>query len=49
MGHLIECEALPFTFSINGGAGGEEVRKAPMACIPDLVAKVVQLLDQSDK
>ncbi len=45
----MESEAVPFTFPIDGGKGGEEVRQAPMAYVPDLVKKVVQLLDQNDK
>lgn len=48
VGPNIESELVPFTFSIDGGKGGEEVRQAPMAYVPDLVAKVVQLLDQND-
>lgn len=47
VGGNIESESIPFTFSIDGG--GEEVRKAPMAYIPDLVSKVIQILDQNDK
>ena len=47
VGPNIEGEAVPFTFSVD--SGGEEVRKAPMAYVPDLVSKVVQLLDQNDK
>lgn len=46
IGHNIECEAVPLTFSLEGG---EEVRQAPMAFVPNLVEKVVQLLDQNDK
>ena len=49
VGDDIESEAVPLTFSIDGGRGGEEVRQAPMAYLPDLVKKVVQLLDQNDK
>lgn len=36
-----------FTFTLDGGA--EEIRKAPMAYIPDLIAKVKQLLEQNDE
>lgn len=48
VGPNIEAEAAPFTHSIDGESG-EEIRKAPMAYIPNLVAKVVQILDQNDK
>ena len=49
IGDNIECEAVPLTFPLDGGKGGEEVRQAPMAYVPNLVEKVVQLLDQNDK
>lgn len=49
VGPNLTSESIAFTFLIDGGAGGEEVRKAPMAYVPDLVAKVTQLLDQNDK
>lgn len=42
VGLNIESEAVPFTFPLNPGV---EVRKAPMAYVPNLVAKVVQLLN----
>lgn len=41
------AEAVVLTFPLEGG--GEELRKAPFAYIPDLKHKVVQLLDQNDK
>lgn len=47
VGPNLASELVPFTFSLDGG--GEEIRKAPMAYIPDLQAKVKQLLDQNDK
>lgn len=31
VGDNIESEAVPLTFSLDGGRGGEEVRQAPMA------------------
>ena len=43
IGANVTSETVAFTFPLNGG--GEEVRKAPMAYIPDLPAKVIQLLD----
>lgn len=49
VGPNIEAEAVPFTFLLDGGKGGEEVRQAPMAYVPNLVAKVVQLLDQNER
>ena len=33
----------------NTGAAGEVVKKAPMAYIPDLVPKIIQLLNENDK
>lgn len=47
VGPNLDAEAVAFTFPVDGG--GEEIQKAPMAFIPDLVAKVTQLLDQNDK
>lgn len=47
VGPNLASELVPFTFSMDGG--GEEVRKAPMAYIPDLQGKIVQLLDQNDR
>ena len=35
------------TFSLDDG--GEELRRTPMAYVPDLPAKVKQLLDQNDR
>lgn len=32
-----------------GSGGGDEIRKAPMAYVPDLPAKVLQLLQQNDR
>lgn len=47
VGPNLASELVPFTFLLD--SGGEEVRKAPMAYIPDLQAKVKQLLDQNDR
>ena len=44
VGPNLDAEAV----SPNPG-GGEQFRKAPMAFVPDLVAKVTQLLDQNDQ
>lgn len=45
VGPNLASELVPFTFALDGG--GEEVRKAPY--IPDIQAKVKQLLDQNDR
>ena len=47
IGPNIASESVGLTFSLDGD--GEEVRKAPMAYVPDLPAKVIQLLDQNDR
>ncbi len=48
VGPNLETEMVPFSFSLNQ-SGSEEIRKAPMAYVPDLAAKVKQLLDQNDR
>ena len=40
LGPNLSSESLPFTFSADGG---EVIGRAPMACVPDLVEKVIQL------
>lgn len=47
VGSNLHSEAAAFTFSLDGG--GEEIRKAPIVYVPNLVAKVKQLLDQNDR
>lgn len=47
IGPNLASESVAFTFSLDGG--GEELRKAPIAYVPDLPAKVRQLLDQNDR
>ena len=47
IGSNLAGEMVPFTFPLD--AGGEEIRKAPMVYIPDLHAKIIQLLDQNDR
>lgn len=47
VGTNLTSEMVPFTFALDGG--GEEVKKAPMAFIPDLPSKVISLLDQNDR
>lgn len=46
VGPNLEAEPVPMTFPLDRG---EEIRKAPMAYIPNLPAKIVQLLNQNDK
>ena len=48
VGPNIQSENVAFFFLIDGGPE-EEIKKAPMAYVPDLVGKVKQLLDQSDR
>ena len=47
VGPNLASELMAFTFPLDGG--GDEVRKAPMAYVPDLPAKVTQLLEQNDR
>ena len=47
VGDNLESETLGFTFMVEGG--GKEIKKAPMAYVPDLVAKVKQLLECNDR
>ena len=47
VGPNLTSETVAMTFSLDGG--GEELRKTPMAYVPDLPAKVKQLLDQNDR
>ena len=48
VGPNIHSENVAFSFLIDGGPE-EEIRKAPMAYVPDLVGKVKQLLEQNDR
>lgn len=48
IGPNLQSENVPFTFYLDHHTY-EEVRKAPIAYVPDLVAKVTQLLDQNDR
>lgn len=47
VGPNLASEMVAFSFALDGG--GEEIRKAPMAYIPNLPQKVIQLLDQNDR
>ena len=42
----LKAEAVPFTFSLT--SGGEEIRAAPLVFVPDLKAKIFQLLDKNE-
>ncbi len=48
VGPNLEVEMVPFTFH-HSQSGSEEIRRAPMAYVPILAAKIKQLLDQNDK
>ena len=41
----LKAEGVPFTFSLK--SGGEEIRAAPLAYIPDLKEKIFQMLDKN--
>ena len=41
----LKAEGVPFTFLLN--SGGEEIRAAPLAYIPDLKEKIFQMLDKN--
>ncbi len=47
VGTNLSSEAAPFSFSLK--RGGEEIRAAPMVYVPDLGAKVLQLLEQNER
>ena len=47
IGDTIEAEAVPLSFSLP--SGGEEIRAAAMAYVPDLVAKVFTLLQENEE
>ena len=47
VGDNLEAETAPFSFSL--ASGGEELRVAAHVFIPNLVQKVVQLLEQNEK
>lgn len=48
IGSNLKCENVAFTFYLEHRTV-EEIRKSPIAYVPDLVAKVIQLLDQNDR
>ena len=57
VGENLKGELAPFSFSLpSGGAfsfslpsGGEVFRGAPLVFIPDLILKVVELLEENDR
>ena len=48
IGSNLKCENVSFSFYLDHHTY-EEIRKAPLAYVPDLVGKVTQLLDQNDR
>ncbi len=47
LGDNLESEAVPFSFALKHG--GEDLRPAPLVYVPDVAAKVFQLLDQNER
>eukprot|EP00731_Ephydatia_muelleri_P023934 Em0016g205a len=47
VGENLKGELAPFSFSLP--SGGEEFRGAPLVFIPDLILKVVELLEENDR
>lgn len=47
VGPNLASEMVAFSFKLD--EGGVEIRKAPMAYVPNLVQKVTQILDQNDR
>ncbi len=47
IGDNLEAEAVPLTFTLK--KGGEEIRVAALCYVPELLDKVVSLLDENDK
>jgi len=47
VGTNLLSEAAPFSFRLK--SGGEEIRAAPLVYIPDLGAKVLELLEQNER
>ena len=47
VGTNLASEAAPFSFSLK--SGGEEIRLAPLVYVPDLEAKVFELLEQNER
>lgn len=49
IGDCIVVEKVALTFPLKDGHGGEEVKLRPFGYIPDLWAKVVQLLEENER
>lgn len=47
IGDNIEAESIPLTFPLK--KGGEEIRAAALCYVPQLLQKVVSLLEENDK
>ena len=47
MGDNLKGEIAPFSFRLP--SGGEEIKGAPLVYIPELVAKVVHLLEENER
>ena len=47
LGTNLTGEAAPFSFPSK--QGGEDLRPAPLVYVPDLVAKVLQVLEQNER
>lgn len=48
LGDNLEAETVPLTFPLKKG-GGEEIRATPYCYVPDLVGKVMSMLDANEK
>ena len=46
VGGNLDGEEAPFSFS---GTTGVDIRPAPLVYVPDLIHKIIQLLDQNEK
>ena len=46
LGDNLEAEEAPFSFPTSGGV---DIRPAPLVYVPDLVGKIVQMLEHNDK
>ena len=49
LGDNLEAEPVPVTFPLKKGGGGEEVRATPYCYVPDLVGKIIGMLDENEK
>jgi hypothetical protein len=49
VGECVVVEKVALTFPLKDGHGGEEIKLRPYGHIPDLWAKVLQLLEENEK